>query len=170
MSNLSIRPSQPMTLAQQTQKAASKPQLSDLAKKESMAQDSVSIRKGAMPSLKGAGIGALAAGGASAAYFAAEKAIAGPAFIDFSPYITAAAAAGGAVGGLTAANTTDSKAKGALVGAGAGALAGAATGVAFSAKDGDLVIGLASAAIGGVIGAVSGAMGGAAGAMVAEQK
>ncbi len=166
MSNLSIRSSQPVTLAQQTQRSAPKHQLKELAAPE-MAKDKVDIRKGLTPTLKGAAAGGIGMGGGTALLLGAEKLAIGTPFLDFSPYIITAAAAGGTLGGIAAANTTDSKGKGALIGAGAGAAAGAVALGLFARGSGDA---LALAAIGGAIGAVTGAGGGFFGSMVAEQK
>lgn len=170
MSNLAIQSSQSVSpLAQhqpQIRPSASQHQLKDLAAPE-MAKDSVSIRSGLTPTLKGAAAGGLGMGGGVALLLKAEKLAIGTPFLDFSPYIVTAAAAGGTLGGIAAANLTESKGKGALVGAGVGAAAGALALGIFARGSGDMA---AAAAIGAAIGAATGAGGGFLGAMVAEQQ
>ncbi len=103
MSNLAIQSSQsvsPLTSNQpQIRPSASQHQLKDLATPE-MAKDSVSIRKGLTPTLKGAAVGGLGMGGGVALLLKAEKLAIGTPFLNFGPYIVTAAAAGGLLAAL----------------------------------------------------------------------
>ncbi|MGE3728627.1 MAG: hypothetical protein AB7I41_23960 [Candidatus Sericytochromatia bacterium] len=133
--------------------------------------DVVEIKKGILPSLKGAGAGALTAGGSTLAIFtvlSGGKPFAGSGGLVSGP-LTIAAAVGGAFGGAVSANYTESKSKGALIGGLAGASVGAAAMALLSIKDGPASM-LQGALTGALAGGISGAAGGVGGALVAKGK
>lgn len=133
--------------------------------------EKTSVKKGVVPTLKGAGAG-LIGGGLAAALPITLLAVAakgssgdgGGALVTIVLGMSAAAvgATSGALSGAVVANSTADKGKGALIGAGVGAVAGAATlGLMSKGNVGTMVLG-------GVAGALMGAAGGFAGSMVAK--
>lgn len=161
--------SQPATKVQQpVEKAVQAP-----AQPSSLSEDiqnTSSIKRGVIPSLKGAHAGLMKTGAAVAlpavalALVLSSKDTAQA--LKFASIMTVSGGAIGAAGGLTAANFTDSKAKGALMGAGIGALAG----IAILTGTGVVTRSVGGAAFGAVVGGALGAIGGYSGAKVAEQK
>ncbi|PIQ29145.1 hypothetical protein COW36_17865 [bacterium (Candidatus Blackallbacteria) CG17_big_fil_post_rev_8_21_14_2_50_48_46] len=136
--------------------------------------DITELKRGMVPTLKGAGAGAL--GGAMAAGVPLALMALGShgEGKGWAQLFALAGAMGGAVtGGLAggvAANTTESKLKGAAVGAGVGALVG---GLALAGKNlssGNIKDAVAVGVLGAVVGGVTGAAGGLAGAMTASRK
>lgn len=126
----------------------------------SLEKDLVSVQRGVLPTLKGAGAGGLGAGATAVALFAATGGFKGEGAIVAVP-LSLGAAIGGAMGGATSANVTTSKWKGALAGAVGGAV-GAGAWMGLSSKN------LGAAASGALIGGITGAVGGVFGAMVAK--
>lgn len=159
--NISINPSvqapQLVAQAQASQKSEQK-----TPQEISLKQDSVEIKRGLSPTLKGGLAGALGAGGLTIAFFAATGGFHGEGAILSVP-LSFATALGGAVGGATSANTTSSKLKGALAGAAGGAVLGA-VGVGVMNKS------LGGAVSGAILGGITGAVGGVFGAFVAQKK
>lgn len=179
MSNLSVQ-SNPQAQQVQAVRPCPSPTIQETAQKvqtsetQGLAKDlneTRSLKRGLVPTLKGAGAG-LVGGAAAVALPVGLFTVAvtsssrdGAGVLVAGVVGIAAAAIGGATGtlaGAVAANTTDSKGKGALLGAGLGAVAGAA---AMGIKGKGNVAGMV---LGGVAGAIAGAGGGYAGSMVAK--
>lgn len=165
--NLAIKSTQTLQSLPQKSEAPKQPSLTQQVKDTTtMAQDSVSIKSGALPTLKGAAAGALGAGGGSVALLAATNSFKGYNAIIGVP-AAIVAVAGGTVGGAVAANFSDSKLGGAGYGLAGGAAAGAAT-FAFIARNGGEIG--SAALMGAIVGGVTGAAGGFFGSMVAEKQ
>lgn len=161
--------SQPAPKAQQAAEDTVKPQASS----SSLAADiqaTGQVKRGVVPSLKGAQAGLLKTGLAVALPATALAVMISPRHsgqaLKFAGVMALGGGAIGAVGGATAANFTLSKGQGALMGAGTGAVAGAVLLTSTGVFTKDLGGMLAGAAIGSVLGAI----GGYAGAKVAEEK
>lgn len=154
MSSLSI-PSSSFSASSGVRSVETKPAdhqqtLKSLDSHSTLAQDTFSIQNAKIPTLKGAGAGALASGLGAAIFIKTP-----------SQSSSLIAAVGGAIGGAVAANVTDDKAKGALIGAGVGA-AVMVLGVAMFATQTTDTTALATLTR-AAIGAASGAVGGVAG-------
>lgn len=157
-----------VSLSAESVKPQVKPVNSEIAQCEQPKSDSlkVGVKKGIVPTLKGAGLGAVLGTSTSIAIAQiAEKgqAFAGTGGIAMVPIIGAALFTGAAIGGVTS-NLTNNKTQGAI----GGAIAGGVTGGYLAAKvsKGDLKGALIGAGLGAVVGAVSGF----AGAAVAKAK
>lgn len=177
MSTITAVSNQTIIAPAQAPKAAPQQPTAPAAETKGLATDSndiVEIKRGFVPTLKGAGAGAL--GGAVAAgvpllLLAAGSHGEGAGWAQL--FAIAGALGGGVSGGIAggvAANSTDSKLKGAAIGAGVGALVG---GVALASKNlmtGNLKEALTVGIVGAVVGGVTGAAGGFAGSMTATRK
>lgn len=146
--------------SQKPQNTSQKPQQSQMA--QDVAQNS-GIKKGIMPTLKGAGAGLLVGGGLGIGTAVAIDAVthmgSGALALMLIPMVAAPA---GAVAGGISANMTDSIGEGALWGAGSGAVVGGAMGL----TTGNWGV----AAMGAGIGAVAGAATGSIGSWMAERE
>lgn len=155
-----------VSLSAESVKPQVKPVNSEIAQCEQPKSDSlkVGVKKGIVPTLKGAGLGAVL--GASTSVAIAQIAEKGQAFVGMGAIATFAVIGvglftGAAIGGVTS-NLTNNKTQGAI----GGAIAGAATGGVIAASSGDL----RGVIIGVGFGATVGAVTGFAGAAVAKAK
>lgn len=177
MSTITAVSNQALMTPAQAPKAVPQQPAAPAVEKKGLATDSndiIEIKRGFVPTLKGAGAGAL--GGAVAAgiplmIMAAGSHGDGAGWAQL--FAIAGALGGGVSGGIAggvAANSTDSKLKGAAIGAGVGALVG---GVALASKNlisGNVKEAITVGIVGAVVGGVTGAAGGLAGAMTATRK
>lgn len=174
MSNLTVNQNVPALVMNSVsaRPAAEKTQTETVNKSSALANDVVKIQKGLVPSLKGAGAGALAGGliaGVPLALVAAGSSGSGS---GGALIVAVAGAAGGAafgaVSGAVAANSTQSKGLGALIGAATGAATGALIMTGLGLKSGRIEA--APILITAALGAVAGAASGYSGAAIAKQE
>lgn len=124
------------------------------------AQDSVEIKSGLKPSLKGGALGLVAGSSLTVMVMAKAYRLGSSSLAMLA--LPAAALPAAAVAGAVTANITDNKLKGILLGAGVGAGTGAA--IALVSRDPRVIV------VGAGVGAVAGAVGGLSGSIMAQRK
>jgi hypothetical protein len=163
MANLTVSQSTPVLLNSPMVKAHAPVAVKETEKAPTLASDSLSIKKGVLPTLAGAGAGALAGGILAGASTYGVAAAVGADYAELAIFMGGGlGAVAGAVTGAIVANITDDKSKASLYGAAIGGAVGFGLGMA----SGNIKAGLTWAAMG----AGAGVGGSFAGAAVAHRK